>query len=207
MSPLNGSAVAPQRVRTVKIGPDGSILPAGGSVEPTAPAEVAAIESAEPVIPVQPEATVAEAAEPLGDDAGDAVAAAALEGAPAPGIPVPLTRTGRPVAAAVASRPEVVAEPANPVAAAADATVPVVADGYVVQIASVPSADAARRTYADLSSRFASIIGGRGVDYQVATIDGRGTFHRVRVPASSKADAGQLCSALKSAGGSCFVTR
>ena len=100
------------------------------------------------------------------------------------------------------------ADAVNPVAAVAERAAPqVTPGGYVVQIASVPSADAARRTYADLASRYASIIGSRGVDYQVAEIDGRGTFHRVRIPAASRAEAAGLCEALKAAGGSCFVTR
>ncbi len=79
--------------------------------------------------------------------------------------------------------------------------------GYVVQIASQPSEAGARQSYQDLSQKYASIIGNRGVDYQRADIPDRGIFYRVRIPAGSKADANSLCTRYKAAGGSCFVAK
>ena len=197
VSPGASGAVAPRRVRTLKVGPDGSILREPGTVP-------VAAETAAPTAQAPVEIAAREiAAEPVVENA-----AGELAGEPAPSIPVPLTRGTAPAQAPTVQVAAPVEAAVNPVAAVAERAAPkVTPGGYVVQIASVPSADAARRTYADLASRYASIIGGRGVDYQVAEIDGRGTFHRVRVPAPSKAEAGQLCSALKAAGGSCFVTR
>lgn len=79
--------------------------------------------------------------------------------------------------------------------------------GYMMQISSQPSEAAARQSYQNLSQRYASIIGDKGVDFQRADIPNRGVFYRVRIPAGSKAEANSLCARYKAAGGSCFVAR
>jgi hypothetical protein len=79
--------------------------------------------------------------------------------------------------------------------------------GYMMQISSQPSEEAARATYENLSQRYASIIGGRGYNIQRADIENRGVFYRVRIPAGTKEAANALCAEYKSAGGSCFVAR
>lgn len=78
---------------------------------------------------------------------------------------------------------------------------------YVIQIASLPSEAEAQKSYSSLSSKFGSVIGGRGVDIKKAEIPNKGTFFRVRIPAGSREEANSLCSRYKSAGGSCLVTR
>lgn len=91
--------------------------------------------------------------------------------------------------------------------AAADAAPAPVAGAYSIQIASTPSPEAAKSTYAALSRKFGGVIGGRGVNIQKADVEGKGTVYRVRIPAGSKQDAAALCAQYKSAGGNCFVTR
>ncbi|CAN7436467.1 SPOR domain-containing protein [Phyllobacterium sp. LjRoot231] len=81
------------------------------------------------------------------------------------------------------------------------------AGSYLIQIASQPNVEGAQKTYASLSQKYASVIGGRGVDIKQAEIAGKGTFFRVRIPAGSKSDANALCAKYKTAGGSCFVTQ
>lgn len=81
------------------------------------------------------------------------------------------------------------------------------AGGYFIQIASQPSAELAQKSYANMAQKYASVIGGHSVDIKRADIQGKGTYYRVRVQAGSKEDALALCSRLKSAGGSCFVTQ
>ena len=76
-----------------------------------------------------------------------------------------------------------------------------------MQIASQPSADAAKSTYQDLAQRYASVIGGRGVNIVKADIEGKGTYWRVRVPAKSRDEAVSLCTNYKAAGGNCFVSK
>ncbi len=78
---------------------------------------------------------------------------------------------------------------------------------YVIQIASLTSQESAERTYKGLASRFASVIGGRGVDIRRADIEGKGTYYRVRIPAGTKEEAVALCQRYKAAGGSCLVSR
>jgi SPOR domain len=91
--------------------------------------------------------------------------------------------------------------------AAADPAPAPAAGAYSIQIASTPSPEAAKSTYAALSRKFGGVIGGKGVNIQKANVEGKGTVYRVRIPAGSKQDATALCSQYKSAGGSCFVTR
>lgn len=80
-------------------------------------------------------------------------------------------------------------------------------DGYYMQIASQPSRAAAEATHADLTNQFNTLLDGFNVVYQEAVIEGRGTFHRVRLEIGSRSDAVTLCERFKAAGGSCFVTR
>lgn len=80
-------------------------------------------------------------------------------------------------------------------------------DGYYMQIASQPSRAAAEATYADLTGQFNTLLNGFNVVYQEAVIEGRGTFHRVRLEIGTRSDAVTLCERFKAAGGSCFVTR
>ncbi len=90
------------------------------------------------------------------------------------------------------------------------ASLPTVAptgEGFFVQIASQPSESAARESLDNMTRRFGQIIGGRGMGIQSAEIAGKGTFYRVRVATSTRSEAISLCESLKSAGGSCFVTR
>jgi cell division septation protein DedD len=87
------------------------------------------------------------------------------------------------------------------------ADAPRVGEGFYVQISSQPSEAAARDSLSSLTRRFAGQIGSRGVGIRTAEIPGKGTFYRVRVAAETRDEAVQLCETLKSAGGSCFVTR
>ena len=98
--------------------------------------------------------------------------------------------------------------PAQAPAAAAPTQVASLGDGgYVIQIASLPSQADAQKSYQNLSAKFGSVIGGRGVDIKAAEIAGKGTFYRVRIPAGSKADAVALCEKYRSAGGTCLVAK
>jgi len=78
---------------------------------------------------------------------------------------------------------------------------------WTVQVSSQRSDDAAQSSYGNLKRRFSSLLSDRSVSVQKADVEGKGTFYRVRIPASSKSDAISLCESMKSAGGSCFVTR
>lgn len=97
-----------------------------------------------------------------------------------------------------------------PAAAAAQPTqqAPAAASGgYGIQIASLPSEDEAKKSYASLSKKFAGVLGGRAYEIRKADIAGKGTFYRVRIPAGSKDEAAALCEQYRSAGGSCLISR
>ena len=106
----------------------------------------------------------------------------------------------RPAEEQAAATPE-----AQPPQQVATASVPT--GGYFIQVASLPSEAEAQKSYNSLSSKFGSVIGGRGVDIRKAEIAGKGTYYRVRIPAGSKEEANALCSKYKGAGGSCLVTK
>ncbi|QWW69275.1 SPOR domain-containing protein [Rhizobium sp. WYJ-E13] len=101
----------------------------------------------------------------------------------------------------VASAPAAAAaQPAQQAPAAASG-------GYGIQIASLPSEDEAKKSYASLSKKFAGVLGGRAYEIRKADIAGKGTFYRVRIPAGSKDEAAALCEQYRSAGGSCLISR
>jgi hypothetical protein len=80
--------------------------------------------------------------------------------------------------------------------------------GYVVQLASVPSAADAAREWARLQAAHPDLLGGREATIDEAAIDGRGTFFRLRTgPFTERGDARSLCSALNGAGQDCLVLR
>jgi hypothetical protein len=81
------------------------------------------------------------------------------------------------------------------------------AGAYVIQIASLPSAAEAQTSYNKLSAKFASVIGGHGVDIRKAAVKNKGTYYRVRIVAGTRQEATELCARYKAAGGSCLVSR
>ncbi|WP_157776514.1 SPOR domain-containing protein [Nitratireductor aquibiodomus] len=76
-----------------------------------------------------------------------------------------------------------------------------------MQISSQPTVEAAQKSYQDMAQRYGGLLTGKGVNIVKADIAGKGTYYRVRIPSASKDDAIRLCSQLKSAGGSCFVSK
>jgi hypothetical protein len=76
-----------------------------------------------------------------------------------------------------------------------------------VQIASLPSEAEAKKSYASLSKKFAGVLAGRSYEIRKAEIAGKGTFYRVRIPASSKDEAAAICEKYRAAGGSCLISK
>ena len=196
------AAVAPRKVRTLVVRPDGTLVPR------EAPAASAAEQPAQNAAPAQSADAVPAAAQP-----GAAPAApqqmAALEQAAAGGAegqtpalaPVAPSRPAdQPVdiVGAVKAENQVAALNGNAAAASGE---------WSVQIASQPSEAAARASFEDLSRRYGSVLNGRNVNIVKADIEGKGTFWRVRIPAETRGEAVNLCNSYKSAGGNCFVSR
>lgn len=229
------SLLAPRRVQTVVVKPDGTIVsvqpeaPAQqvASVQPDATASATPVVSAEPQTPVLDGATLSTGTIPLPRSAPAGVqidqptqvarveftppaATRQVQSQPVVRPAAPAVQPATSAPAANANAPLQLATPSRPAAAPAAAPVaqPTTSGGgFVVQVSSQRSADAARASYANLQRRFGSILGGRGADIRQANVPDRGVFYRVRVPAGSRSDANSLCERLKAAGGSCFVTR
>ncbi len=125
----------------------------------------------------------------------------------------PAVAAAKPVVAAAADKPK--AQPVTQVASASPATQPVKAapsaaagaGGYAVQIASLPSEAEAKKSQASLTAKFASVIGGHSTEVKRADIAGKGTYYRVRVLASSKDEAADLCVKLRQVGGTCLISK
>lgn len=215
-------AVAPRKVRTMIVKPDGTLVAREEPVD--AGTEVAS--AGDPAVKAVGTTSLKPVQTGTTPNANDAVVPAQkspLE--EAADVTVNETAPVKPVkAAALAdSKPVETAKPAAqqkvvdtfktaPAAQPAAEQTPVqtasIAPGsYVIQIASLPSEAEAQRSYQSLSGKFGSVIGGKGVDIKKAEIAGKGTYYRVRIPAGSRDEANAMCSRYKSAGGSCLVTR
>ncbi|KQW60859.1 MULTISPECIES: SPOR domain-containing protein [unclassified Ensifer] len=224
-------AVAPRKVRTMIVKPDGTLVareepvaePAtevAGNTQPvpaTASGQVAASGTEGQATATGAGSELRAAGEALAGADQVALAAASDATVNAAGVEAPLPQT-RPtgqagnVAGAVpesaSARPaetQAAANPATDTQQVSTASVP--AGTYFIQVASLPSEAEAKKSYNSLSNKFGSVIGGRGVDIRKAEIAGKGTYYRVRIPAGSREEANALCSRYKGAGGSCLVTK
>lgn len=201
------AAVAPRKVRTMVVRPDGTLVPR------EEPAPVAAAEPADPAPQRADEPNTAAAGTvPVAAEKPALAPVAAAKPAPAAkpeqtastpsSAPIaPQRPSEQPVNVVGEVKPDQVAAvaPSAPTAAASGA--------WAMQIASQPSEEAAKSTYADLVKRYGSVLNGREASIVKAEIAGKGTFWRVRVPAGSRNDAVALCEGYKAAGGNCFVSK
>jgi len=212
-------AVAPRKVKTMMVKPDGSLVPREDPA-PAAP-QVAAAEPTDPapqhVAPTgqsdaQPTGTVAPAADQAAGQASDDQAAKPAKPAAAKAeakaqssntpakVPVaPPRPSDQPVDIVGEVKPDQVAS-IDPSASAGGGS-------WSMQIASQPTVESAQSTYQDLQRRYGSVLSGRTANIVKAEVAGKGTFYRVRVPAQSRNDAINLCTSYKAAGGNCFVSR
>jgi len=124
--------------------------------------------------------------------------------APAPAARPVIDAAKAPVEAPAAQKPKDVAA-VSPAATQAQPTAS--ASGYGVQIASLPSEEEAKKTFASLSKKFASVLAGRSYEIRKADIAGKGTFYRLRIPAGSKDEAAAICEKYRAAGGSCLISK
>lgn len=199
-------AVAPRKVRTMVVKPDGTLAP---REDPAPAADVAATEPADPAPQrvvstdaVVPEATgaVAEAPAPAAEQPVASVAKTQSATTPAKAPIAPQRPAEQPVDIVGEVKPDQVASIDPSTAATAGGS-------WSMQIASQPTVEAAQSTYQDLARRYSGVLNGHTANIVKAEIAGKGTFYRVRVPAGSRNDAIKLCESYKAAGGNCFVSK
>ncbi len=200
-------AVAPRKVRTMVVRPDGTLVP---REDDTASADistdsVASAEDAVTSVPA-PQSTGA-----LPDQTDEATMASIdqepdVAGAAQVGSQPSDTPTMAPIAPQrPAEQPIDVVGEVKPDQVASAATS--AAGGWSMQIASQPTEAAAQTSYKNLVSRYGSVLNGREANIVKADIAGKGTFWRVRVPTASRNEAISLCETYKAAGGNCFVSK
>jgi hypothetical protein len=82
------------------------------------------------------------------------------------------------------------------------------AGAFLIQLASLTSADAAEKTWVGLQSKHAVLLGDMAVNIQKAEIDGKGTYFRVQAgPLPNRATADDMCAQLKAAAQDCIVVK
>lgn len=210
------AAVAPRRVRTMVVRPDGTMVP---REEPAAAAPVqeqttvlapaAGNGAPVPSLGQTPGLETVQPAEGLMVDDGPVVnTPETVTVVPTPRVE-PQAQAQAAAPAPVLQQPAAPQTPAATPASAPAAAAPVTAatSEWSMQIASQPSAEGAQQAYQDLARRYGGVLEGRGVNIVRADIQGMGTYYRVRIPASNRDEAIQLCTRYKAAGGSCFVSR
>ena len=75
-----------------------------------------------------------------------------------------------------------------------------------VQLSSSPSEAEANSSLRTLTNKYASLFGGSKLIVQSADLGQKGTWYRVKLPASSFASAQSICADIKANGGDCFAT-
>ncbi|MDQ0457199.1 SPOR domain-containing protein [Rhizobium paknamense] len=187
----------PRKVKTMIVRPDGSLVAQDSDAPATANTTQASVQ--QPAAqPPQPALSAPSAQQP----------APVNQPVPTP-RPTVQTAAAKPAAqpAPAAAKPAAPAPATAQPQAAATQTASASAGGYVVQISSLPTEADARKSYQNLSAKYGSIIGGKGVDIKAADIPGKGTYYRVRIPAGGKDAAVSMCERYRAAGGTCMVTR
>lgn len=215
-APAAPAAGGPNKVRTLQVRPDGSVVVtapppapqpvAAPAVPPLPTAGAGGIAVSAPAAPVAAQPVQAVAADPT------TVASVPQQPAPPPAAPPAPAAAAQPAAPAVAVAPAPLPDPKPkaPTRTAAAAAAPQAAgDGsiFVVQVASRRSQAMALAAFADLQQKYTSLLGNYQPMIQSADLGNKGTWYRLRVgPIGKKADADSLCRKLKRAGlRSCLV--
>ena len=207
---IGGLAIQPRRVRTVVVKPDGTIVsstrPSGDNsyqngVKIIAPKLALKPEMQETLATGHGDILTAKSnvrftSSPNEETVRNTVKTKAIDAAEAIQKKVAIAKIApKPLPVKAAVKTPVAEKPAR------------VSSPFAVQISSQRSAAAANTSYTNMSKRYARIIGGKGVDIKKATVQGKGVYYRVRIPAQTRSEANNICSRLKSVGGDCFVTR
>jgi hypothetical protein len=202
----------PKKVRTIAIRPDQPVdaQAAAPLATPTATRAPQA-----PAAPARPAAAApARAAENMSADAdSDATPAPATrsapparQAAPSGNTPLSLNPDASPARAQARS-----AAPTQTAAVAPQAAAPAASSGgsgSYVQVSSQRSEAEAQAAFRGLQAKFPTQLGSRELLVHKADLGAKGTYYRAMVgPFANPAEAAELCSSLKAAGGQCLIQR
>lgn len=200
---------------TIRVRPDGSLeSEPTRSTAPLAVSETARQETAHvTTLPGSPTA--------LGGGQANPLPAAAQPGAPrtaplaGPGVVASQPRAPAPALSPGLATPIIrETRSANPAAQTTPQPAPQLAhtdtseaSGFMVQISSQRSQEAAQTSFSDLQRRYPSLLGGRKPNIKSVDLGEKGTYYRVRLgPMNTRNEATEFCSKYKAAGGSCVVS-
>jgi hypothetical protein len=200
----NGVVGEPRKVRTIPIRPDqpAEMTSAAASAEPLPSQPPARVNNASPAAQASVSELPRQAAQPPRPVATQA-AAPAQPAAQASNAPLSLNPNAQP------ARPARVAAQ-TPAAAQVPAGAPVAtasAGGYGVQVSAQRSEAEAQAAFQTLQGRYPSQLGSRSPYIKRVDLGEKGIYYRAMVLVGSSGEAGELCSSLKAAGGSCIVQR
>ena len=199
----------PKKVRTIAIRPDHPV-----DAQAAAPTATRAPQA--PAAPSRPAAPApVRAADNMSDADSDATPAPAARSAPparqaAPSGNTPLSLNPDASPARAQARP---APPTQTAAVAPQSTAPASAasnggSGSFVQVSSQRSEAEAQAAFRGLQAKFPTQLGSRELLVHKADLGAKGTYYRAMVgPFANPAEAAELCSSLKAAGGQCLVQR
>jgi hypothetical protein len=194
----------PKKVRTIAIRPDqgmsdaaqsasASVAPPPQAPAPTSqPAPVRVIPTSKPAAAAPPQRAASNP--PPADEPEPAPHQAAAPRAAA-NAPLSLNPNAAPARA--------------PAPAARTASLPPAASGggYLVQVSSQRSEAEAQSAFASLQAKYPGQLGGKQAVIRKVELGEKGTYYRAMVPAGDAAQANQICSGIKAAGGSCLVQK
>lgn len=201
LAPAMGSGVVttePKKIHTITIRPDQiGMADTGGSAPvqttPAAKADIAT-PAPRPLAP-PPKANV------------PPVVAEGRSEPPPVARPAPVAPVHRaPPNAPLSLNPSEAAPAAPPARIAPQA--PSGAGGYAVQVSAQRSEAEAQAAFRNMQAKYPSQLGGRAPMIRQVDLGSKGVYYRAMVgPFASGAEAGTLCSSLKSAGGQCIVQK
>jgi hypothetical protein len=196
----------PKKVHTITIRPDGTEEPQTAMASPMPP-----LPSAPPPLAQKPQPAPVSmsVAPPRPAPASKPVAEPAASRAQAAQASANAPLSLNPNAAEPASRPVRTANAAAAAASPAPAAAPVGHSvAYAVQVSSQKSEAEAKAAYKGLESKYSAQLSGKPMFVYRVDLGSKGIYYRTMVgPYADASEATQLCSSLKSAGGSCIVQR
>jgi hypothetical protein len=186
----------PKKVHTITIRPDGSAGQPVAMASPMPP-ENAVPQAAPPLAPAQ---SAPAAAPPQRAKADRESAPRAAQQQESNNAPLSLAPETVP-----ASRP---VRTANAAPAASAPTPQAHVTAYAVQVASQKTEAEAKAAYQAILKKYPQVLEGKNMFVYSVDLGTKGTYYRAMIgPYSVASEATELCSALKSAGGSCLIQR
>ena len=210
--PAMGSGIVgePKKIRTIQIRPDQPVDPAASapptSVPEPAPARVVTTTSVPAQMPAAPTAQPPRNVPPQAAAPAPQASAAQVPAAQVPAAQASAPRSNGPLSLnpnAVPARPAQVAAQTPAAAPVATAST----GGYAVQVSAQRSEGEAQAAFQTLQGRYPGQLGGRSPFIKRVDLGDKGIYYRAMVVVGSSGEAGELCSSLKAAGGSCIVQR